>query len=90
MRPDFGFSKGREVTLFVDTFSRWFEPENAQAARKVLEAAGYRVIDLGVLLAGPLIGSFLADFGADVVKLELPDRGGLAVRFALLALLQLC
>jgi Fe-S oxidoreductase len=36
-------SGGREVVLFVDTFSRWFEPENARAALRVLEAAGYRV-----------------------------------------------
>jgi Fe-S oxidoreductase len=33
----------REVVLFVDTFSRWFEPENARAAIRVLETAGYRV-----------------------------------------------
>jgi FAD/FMN-containing dehydrogenase/Fe-S oxidoreductase len=33
----------REVVLFVDTFSRWFEPENARAAIRVLEAAGYKV-----------------------------------------------
>jgi Fe-S oxidoreductase len=33
----------REVVVFVDTFSRWFEPENARAAIRVLEAAGYRV-----------------------------------------------
>ena len=34
---------GREVVLLVDTFSRYFEPENARAAIEVLEAAGYRV-----------------------------------------------
>ncbi|MGE5641296.1 MAG: FAD-binding and (Fe-S)-binding domain-containing protein, partial [Clostridia bacterium] len=33
----------REVVLFVDTFTRWFEPENARAAIRVLEAGGYRV-----------------------------------------------
>jgi FAD/FMN-containing dehydrogenase/Fe-S oxidoreductase len=33
----------KEVVLFVDTFNRWFEPENARAAVKVLEAAGYTV-----------------------------------------------
>jgi FAD/FMN-containing dehydrogenase/Fe-S oxidoreductase len=33
----------REVVLFVDSFNRWFEPENARAAIRVLEAAGYRV-----------------------------------------------
>ncbi|UCH53789.1 MAG: 4Fe-4S dicluster domain-containing protein, partial [Pseudomonadota bacterium] len=32
-----------EVVLLVDTFNRWFEPENARAALAVLEAAGYRV-----------------------------------------------
>jgi FAD/FMN-containing dehydrogenase/Fe-S oxidoreductase len=32
-----------DVVLFVDTFSRWFEPENARAALRVLNAAGYRV-----------------------------------------------
>ncbi|MEO6023746.1 MAG: FAD-linked oxidase C-terminal domain-containing protein [Burkholderiales bacterium] len=31
------------VALFVDTFTRYFEPENAQAAIAVLEAAGYAV-----------------------------------------------
>jgi FAD/FMN-containing dehydrogenase/Fe-S oxidoreductase len=31
------------VVLFVDTFNRWHEPENARAALKVLEAAGHRV-----------------------------------------------
>ena len=32
-----------EVVLLVDTFNTYFEPENARAALKVLEAAGYRV-----------------------------------------------
>jgi Fe-S oxidoreductase len=31
------------VGLFVDTFSRWLEPENAHAAHRVLIAAGSRV-----------------------------------------------
>jgi Fe-S oxidoreductase len=34
---------GKEVVLLVDTFNRWFEPENAHAAYRVLEAAGYAV-----------------------------------------------
>jgi FAD/FMN-containing dehydrogenase/Fe-S oxidoreductase len=33
----------REVVLFVDTFNRWFEPENARAAERVLARAGYAV-----------------------------------------------
>ena len=36
---------GREVVLLVDTFSRYFEPENARAARAILEAGGYTVIE---------------------------------------------
>ena len=32
-----------EVVLFADTFTTWFEPENARAAVRVLEAAGFRV-----------------------------------------------
>ena len=35
---------GRPVVLFVDTFNRWFEPENAYAAERVLRRAGYDVI----------------------------------------------
>jgi Fe-S oxidoreductase len=35
-------SGGKEVVLFVDTFNRYFEPENARAALMVLDAAGYR------------------------------------------------
>jgi Fe-S oxidoreductase len=33
----------REVVLLVDTFNRWFEPENARAAERVLGRAGYAV-----------------------------------------------
>ena len=36
---------GKEVVLFVDCFSRYFEPENARAARTVLEAGGYSVVE---------------------------------------------
>jgi FAD/FMN-containing dehydrogenase/Fe-S oxidoreductase len=36
-------SATKEVVLMVDTFTRYFEPENARAALRVLEAAGYRV-----------------------------------------------
>ncbi len=34
----------QEVVLLVDTFNRCFEGENARAARKVLQAASYRVV----------------------------------------------
>ncbi len=36
-------SDGRDVVLFADTFTTWFEPEKPRAAVKVLSAAGYHV-----------------------------------------------
>jgi formyl-CoA transferase len=35
--------------------------------------AGLKVLELGQLIAGPFVGKTLADFGADVVKVEPPD-----------------
>ncbi len=35
---------GRAVVLLVDTFNRYFEPENARAAERVLTRAGYHVV----------------------------------------------
>jgi len=38
-----GRGGGPEVVLLIDTFNRYFEPENARAAERVLTRAGYRV-----------------------------------------------
>jgi Fe-S oxidoreductase len=43
VEPDHGENNGREVVLFADTFNRYFERENLDAAHAVLAAAGYRV-----------------------------------------------
>jgi formyl-CoA transferase len=36
---------------------------------------GIRVIDLGQLIAGPFAATLLGDFGAEVIKIELPEVG---------------
>jgi len=37
--------------------------------------AGVKVLELGQLIAGPFAGKMLADFGADVIKVEPPGTG---------------
>src|SRR3954451_22548325 len=37
--------------------------------------AGLKVLEMGQLIAGPFAGKTLADFGADVVKIEPPGAG---------------
>jgi formyl-CoA transferase len=40
-----------------------------------LPLADLRVLELGTLIAGPFAGRVLADFGAEVIKVEQPERG---------------
>src|ERR1700741_5479495 len=40
---------------------------------KVLE--GVRVVEMGTFITGPAAAMFLADMGADVIKVESPDTG---------------
>ena len=44
-------------------------------AAKPLPLEGVRVLDLARLIAGGCIGTLMADFGAEVVKIEAPGKG---------------
>jgi crotonobetainyl-CoA:carnitine CoA-transferase CaiB-like acyl-CoA transferase len=44
-------------------------------SRTVLPLAGIRILDLGTRIAAPFAATLLADFGAEVIKVELPGRG---------------
>ncbi|MFC5428900.1 CaiB/BaiF CoA transferase family protein [Paraburkholderia denitrificans] len=46
-----------------------------QTDTRTLPLAGVRVLDLSRILAGPWSGMVLGDLGAEVIKVEHPDRG---------------
>jgi crotonobetainyl-CoA:carnitine CoA-transferase CaiB-like acyl-CoA transferase len=41
----------------------------------VMPLSGIKVIEVGVAMAGPFCGTTLADYGADVIKVERPGSG---------------
>jgi crotonobetainyl-CoA:carnitine CoA-transferase CaiB-like acyl-CoA transferase len=45
------------------------------ASPEVMPLAGIKVIEVGVAMAGPFCGMTLADYGADVIKIERPTVG---------------
>src|SRR5579862_1251313 len=67
-----GSGAGREVVLLIDTFNRYFEPENAEAAERVLTRAGYRVTTPEPNVGRPLCcgRTFLAAGLVDEAKKE--------------------
>ncbi len=52
-------------------------PDRPAAARSAppLPLRGVRVVEAGIALAGPCVGSLLAELGAEVIKVERPEGG---------------
>jgi crotonobetainyl-CoA:carnitine CoA-transferase CaiB-like acyl-CoA transferase len=48
-----------------------------EAARSTQPLSGIRVLDLGQVWAGPLLGVYLSDFGAEVIRVETQVRTGM-------------
>jgi crotonobetainyl-CoA:carnitine CoA-transferase CaiB-like acyl-CoA transferase len=46
-----------------------------EGKESIMPLSGVQVVEVGLNLAGPLVGEILADLGADVIKVERPEGG---------------
>lgn len=59
---------------------RMLAPQRKEGTDLPLPLEGFRIIDCSTVLAGPLAATHLSDFGADVIKVELPQSAPLPMR----------
>jgi crotonobetainyl-CoA:carnitine CoA-transferase CaiB-like acyl-CoA transferase len=64
-------SRSHQISLWMSCFPKSFYSTGRVAG----PLAGYKVLDLGQVVAGNFCGALLAYFGADVIKVEPPNRG---------------
>jgi crotonobetainyl-CoA:carnitine CoA-transferase CaiB-like acyl-CoA transferase len=72
-------SAGIRGTGLLENSEELSLPMNDNESPGLLE--GVRILELANVVAGPLTGSLLADFGAEVIKVELPGQGD-SLRYA--------
>lgn len=76
--PDPGASKGTAPPSTGKPTAASFDPQSDAFAAPAVDGPlkGLRVLELAAVLAGPSVGSFLAELGASVLKVEHPGTGG--------------
>lgn len=66
----------------VDEYTHWaselFDP--GRAGEKPEALRGVRVLDPGIVVMGPVAATLLAEFGAEVIKIEMPGIGDRLIR----------
>jgi crotonobetainyl-CoA:carnitine CoA-transferase CaiB-like acyl-CoA transferase len=73
---------GPPVRVLADTNATYTPPHEPLSSGPCPALAGVRVLDLTQVLAGPTAGRTLAEFGADVVKVNNPNEEGAGIHFS--------